>query len=52
MEEDMPDELGDCNDGEGISDAIEEIDVIDTEVGDSLNSKLSVVMSEMVNKAV
>ena len=52
MEEDTPDGLGDCNDGEEIVDVIEGIDVIDTEVGDSVNRKLSVVKPKMTNKAV
>jgi len=52
MEEDTPDGLGDCSNGEGIVDVIEGIDVIDTQVGDSVNRTLSVVMLEMINKAV
>ncbi len=52
MEEDTPDGLGDGSDGEGIIDVIEGIDVIDAEVGDSVDRKLSVVTPEMINKAV
>ncbi len=52
MEEDMLDELSDNDDGEGICVGIEGLDGVEIEVGDSSDRKLTVVMPEMINKAV
>lgn len=52
MEEDILDGLADDNDGEGIFGLKEGLDVVDIEVGDSNNRKLSTVTPEMTNKAV
>ena len=52
LEEDTPDGLGDHSNGEEIEDVIVGIDFIEAEVGESVDRKLSVVMPEMINKAV
>ena len=52
MEEDMLDGLGDNDDGGGISVHIKGLDGVDIAAGDSSQGKLSVVMPEMINKAV
>jgi hypothetical protein len=52
MEEDMRDGLGDNDDGGGISVHQEGLDGVDIAAGDSSKRKLSVVMPEMINKAV
>jgi hypothetical protein len=48
----MLDELSDNDDGEGICVGIEGLDGVEIEVGDSSDRKLTVVMPEMINKAV
>ncbi len=52
MEEDTPDGLGDHSNGEEIEDVIVGIDLIEAEVGESVDRKLSVVTPEMIDKAV